>query len=125
MLAAGLALGAAPAHALQVGMAADGLLLNGSAREAREAVEEWQELGVDTVRINVQWSRVAPTPRSYDPPADFFPSNPDNGYTWGDYDRAIDLLVAHGIRPLLMLGGPPPRWASGKPRPGHPRYHPS
>jgi hypothetical protein len=125
-LAAVLA-GAAPAHAraLQVGMAADGLLLNGDRAEAEEAVEEWRELGIDTVRIQVQWSRVAPDPRAYDPPQGFNPANPEAGYSWGAYDRAIGLLAEHGIRPLLMLGGPPPLWASSRPRAGNPRYQPS
>jgi hypothetical protein len=126
-LAAALLATAAPAHAraLQVGIAADGLLLNGSEREAEKAIEEWRELGIDTVRIQVQWSRVAPSPRSYDPPEGFNPGDPTSGYQWGDYDRAVRLLTEHGIRPLLMLGGPPPLWASSRPRAGNPRYMPS
>ena len=104
----------APAHArgFQVGMAADGLLLNGSESAGREAVAKWRELGVDTVRLQVQWSRVAPSSRSYDAPAGWDPSNHEQLYSWADIDRAVRLLNEAGIRPMLLLGGPPPLWAS-------------
>lgn len=115
----------ADARALQVGMASDGLLLNGSRKEAQEAIDEWVKLGIDTVRLQVQWSRVAPSPRSYEPPVGFDPANDEAGYTWNDIDRAVNLLAAAGIRPLLLLGGPPPLWASSRPRVGNPRYLPS
>ena len=117
----------APAHArgFQVGMAADGLLLNGSESAGRKAIAEWRELGVDAVRLQVQWSRVAPSSRSYDPPQGWDPSNPDQLYAWADVDRAVRLLNDAGIRPMLLLGGPPPLWASSRPRAGNPRYKPS
>src|SRR5688572_1916800 len=52
-----LLLPSSPAHAraFEVGMAADGLLLNGSETDGRKAVARWRELGVDTVRLQVQW----------------------------------------------------------------------
>lgn len=117
---------AAPAHAraFEVGMAADGLML-GPESEARKAVAEWRELGIDVVRLQVQWSRVAPQPRAYSPPAGWDPANPEAGYDWGQLDQAVRLLVEAGIRPMLLLGGPPPLWASTRPRAGNPRYKPS
>lgn len=123
-----LAAVAAPSHArdLQVGMAADALLLNGDQAEVVDAIDAWKRLGVDTVRLQVIWSRVAPRPRDYDPPAGFSPANPDDpGYSWHDVDRAFNLLVAAGIKPMLLLNGPPPLWASSRPRAGNPRYQPS
>jgi hypothetical protein len=126
VLTAGLAAApAADARALQVGIASDGLLLNGSRKDAEKAVKRWAELGIDTVRLQVQWSRVAPSPRSYTPPEGFDPANPDAGYLWADVDRAVNILVAHGLRPILLLGGPPPLWASSRPRVGNPRYLPN
>jgi len=118
---------AAPAsgRALQVGMASDGLLLNASPQDAEKAIVEWTKLGIDTVRLQVQWSRVAPSPRSYEPPDWFRPGDHTSGYHWGDIDRAVGLLVKHGIRPMLMLSGPPPLWGSSRPRAGNPRYMPS
>ena len=56
---------AAPASArsLQVGIDDDGVLLGGG-DAADDAVSEWQKLGVDTVRLQVSWSRVVPDPAS-------------------------------------------------------------
>ena len=53
---------AAPAHAAgpQLGIADDRLLLQGGA-EADQAVLEWQQNGVQTVRIYALWSRLAPS----------------------------------------------------------------
>ncbi len=119
---------AAPAQArdLRVGMASDALLLNGDPKEAREAVAAWKRLGVDTVRLQVVWGRIAPSPRSYEPPPNFDPANhQDDRYSWGDVDRAVRMISAAGMQPLLMLDGPPPLWASSKPRVGNPRYMPS
>ena len=119
---------AAPASArdLRVGIADDAILQNGTAREARAAIEEWKRLGVDTVRVQVVWGRVAPSPREYDPPAAFDPAdNQDPRYQWAATDRAVQMLADAGIQPLLMLDGPPPLWATSKPRIGNPRYQPS
>ena len=122
-----LLLSSAPAHAraFEVGMAADGLLLNGSEADGRKAVARWRELGVDTVRLQVQWSRVAPQSRAYTPPEGWDPANHRDGYQWGDVDRAVRLITEGGLRPILLLGGPPPLWGSSRPRAGNPRYEPS
>ena len=118
---------AAPASArsLQVGVDDDGVLLGGG-DAATDAVSEWQKLGVDTVRLQVSWSRVAPDPGSDAPPPGFVPGDPDSaGYHWGIIDAAVDRLAGAGIEPILMLDGPPPLWASGNPSLGNPRYRPS
>ena len=36
-------------------------------------------------------------------------------YDWGVIDAAVDRLSSAGIKPMLMLDGPPPLWASGEP----------
>ncbi|MGZ4275663.1 MAG: glycosyl hydrolase family protein [Solirubrobacteraceae bacterium] len=126
LVAAVLATAAAPAHArdLQVGISDDAVLLTGG-QEADDAVAAWQKLGVDTVRIQVGWSRVAPEPGSRTMPADFNPYNSDDpGYHWGTIDAAVHRLVRAGIKPILMLDGPPPLWASSKPIAYNPRYKP-
>jgi len=115
----------ASARSLQVGIDDDGVLLSGG-DAADEAVAKWQKLGVDTVRVQVSWSRVVPDPGADTPPPDFVSADPDSpGYHWGVIDAAVDRLAAAGIEPILMLDGPPPLWASGNPSLGNPRYRPS
>jgi hypothetical protein len=116
---------AAPAQAreLKVGLATE---LPGDPKEAREAIADWQRVGIDTVRLQVVWSRIAPDPRNYEPPANFDPANhQDERYAWGDVDRFVRALDAAGIEPMLMIDGPPPLWASTRPRVGNPRFMPS
>jgi hypothetical protein len=115
----------ASARSLQVGIDDDGVLLGGG-DAAGDAVAKWQKLGVDTVRVQVSWSRVVPDPGTDTPPPDFVAADPDSpGYHWGVIDAAVDRLAAAGIEPILMLDGPPPLWASGNPTLGNPRYRPS
>ena len=119
VLAAALAAsGPASARYLQTGIADDAVLLNGGAR-ADEAVADWQAVGIDTVRIQVSWARVAPNPRATTPPVGFQPTDPNDPlYDWGAIDGAVDRLVKAGIKPMLMLDGPPPLWGSGNPQRG-------
>ncbi len=121
-----LAVAAAPAQArfLQVGISDDAIMLNGG-QAAADAVSSWRKLGVDTVRIQVGWSRVTPSPSSRQMPEDFNPNNPDDPqYHWEAIDSAVRRLVDAGIRPMLMLDGPPPLWASSRPVGNNPRYKP-
>jgi beta-glucosidase/6-phospho-beta-glucosidase/beta-galactosidase len=37
----------------------------------------------------------------------------------------VTRLARTGIKPMLMIDGPPPLWGSGNPRRGNPRYRPS
>ncbi|MEA2246989.1 MAG: hypothetical protein QOH46_1518 [Solirubrobacteraceae bacterium] len=115
----------ADARYMAVGMADDAVLIRGGV-EADEAVAAWAALGVDTVRIQVSWARIAPSPTAPVPPLGFQPTNPDDPlYQWGVVDSAIARLRNHGIRPILMITGAPPLWASGRPSRGNPRYRPS
>jgi hypothetical protein len=57
-------------------------------------------LGVDTVRINVPWARVAGA-RARDPLA------------LAQYDDAVNAIRASGRRVQLTLSGPAPAWATG------------
>lgn len=118
---------AAPAHArdpLQTGIADDGALF-GDPRAADDAVAAWSRLGIDVARIQVSWARVAPGPDGPLMPPGFEPSNPDDpGYNWTRIDAAVDRLVDVGIKPMLMIDGPPPLWASAKPAAGNERFKP-
>jgi hypothetical protein len=89
-------------------------LLNGESPARRfDTLDRLQALGVDSVRIQVQWRYLAPAPGSSDEPAGFDGSDP------GDYPAdAFDTLdsivrgaVARGMQPLLTPTGPIPDWA--------------
>ena len=108
--AAVCALPAAPAAASTTQLSVlqdDGQLLDRepAVRDAR--LDEFRALGVDVVKLNVDWRRVAPDSR---------PSNPaDPGAyaseRWAPYDAAIAGAAARGMRVLLTVGGPAPDWA--------------
>ncbi|HXG44562.1 MAG TPA: GH1 family beta-glucosidase [Gemmatimonadales bacterium] len=61
-------------------------------RRAEEDVRLMGELGLTAYRFSVAWGRVLPAGRG--------PVNPRG---LGFYDRLTDLLVAHGIRPVVTL----------------------
>jgi hypothetical protein len=109
---------------LHVGLADDAALF-GDPAAAAQSVAAWKRAGIDTVRIQVSWGRVAPDPKALVPPDGFQAGNPeDPGYHWGTIDQAVDRVVAAGITPILMIDGPPPLWASAAPYQGNPRYRP-
>ncbi|HEY3189992.1 MAG TPA: glycosyl hydrolase family protein, partial [Solirubrobacteraceae bacterium] len=115
---------AAPAQArsLQVGMADDGALRGVG---ADDTVAAWQRMGVDAARLQVSWARVSPSSREPVIPATFQPANPDDpGYDWSVIDEEVGRLVGAGIRPILMIDGPAPLWASSQPALGNQRYRP-
>jgi hypothetical protein len=90
-------------------------LLNGETSARRfDILDRLQALGVDSVRIQVQWQFLAPSPDSSTKPVGFDGSDP------GDYPaKAFEVLdsvvrgtVARGMKPLLTPTGPFPAWAS-------------
>jgi hypothetical protein len=103
---------AAPAQAAgpQLGIADDRVLLAGG-EEADKAVLEWQQHGVQTVRIYALWSRHAP-------------SSPGGEYSWAQLDHAVDRVVGAKMKPILTITGPGPLWVSRRSERGEPRYDP-
>jgi hypothetical protein len=128
VLAALLLLPAA-AHAsssMETGIADDAALLN-EPNDARAAatVAAWAALGIDDVRIFVQWQAIAPAIGDVKAPAGFDSANPNSpGYNWSRVDRAVNLVSAAGMRPLLVVTGPGPLWASQVPARHNVRYKP-
>jgi hypothetical protein len=103
---------AAPAAAAgpQIGIADDRILLAGGA-EADAAVKEWQELGIQHVRIYALWSRIAP-------------NSPTGTNDYASLDHAVDRVVQAGMKPILTITGPGPLWVSRRAERGEPRYDP-
>ena len=76
----------------------------------------WAALGIDDVRIFVQWQAIAPANSEVKAPDGFNSADPDSpGYNWSRVDRAVSLVSAAGMRPLLVVTGPGPLWASQVP----------
>lgn len=73
-------------------------------------------LGVDRVRVTVEWKAIAPSPQALTPPAGFDPSNPA-AYApaaWAPYDRVVELAKAHHVGIDFEVTGPGPLWANAR-----------
>lgn len=103
---------AAPAHAAgpELGIADDRLLLAGGP-DADKVVLEWQQNGIQTVRIYALWSRIAP-------------DSPGGAYDWASLDQAVARVSAAGMKPILTITGPGPLWVSRRSERGEIRYDP-
>jgi hypothetical protein len=119
---------AAPAHAarsMDIGIADDRVLLKGTDAEATAAVEQWQKLGIDTVRIHAVWGTIAPDNKAKKMPAGFDPRDPnDLHYNFGPLDRAIHLVTSRGMKVLLVPTGYGPVWGSSEPGKGKGQWKP-
>jgi hypothetical protein len=93
----------------------DSLLLLQPATAAGDAVvqrtvRELKALGVDRLRLLVEWQYIAPPQR----PANFDGADPDD-YTacaWAPYDRIVRDARAAGVGVDFDLSGPAPAWAA-------------
>jgi hypothetical protein len=111
---------------METGIADDAALLyEPSDARAASAVAAWAALGIDDVRIFVQWQSIAPAIGDVTAPAGFNSADPGSaGYQWSRVDRAVDLVSAAGMRPMLVVTGPGPLWASQVPARHNIRYKP-
>ena len=76
------------------------------------------------MRIFVQWQAIAPA-NDVRAPAGFNSADPNSpGYNWSRVDRAVNLVSAAGMRPMLVVTGPGPLWASQVPARHNVRYKP-
>lgn len=97
----------------QLSIFQDDSVLRGSGNETRaEALAELDALGVDVVKMNVNWRTLAPggerKPDGFDgaDPASY------SADAWAPYDDFVRTARARGMRVLLALGGLAPDWAS-------------
>jgi hypothetical protein len=102
------------AHAAgpEVGVSDDRILLAGGP-QADQLVAEWKREGIDVVRIFALWRRYAPDTRKM--PAGFDGADPSSGYDWFALDEAVNRVHAAGMKIMLTVSGPAPRWATSKP----------
>jgi hypothetical protein len=80
-----------------------------------QTLDEIQALGVNYLRVVILWRSVAPSSGSSTPPAGF-DSAAQDGYLWAPYDRAIGEATARGMKVLVTISGPIPKWASANHR---------
>ncbi len=77
-------------------------------------VQDWKASGVQDVRTFAQWNKIAPAPESVRAPEGFDAANPAS-YDFSMLDHKINLIIANGMTPTLVISGPGPVWGSSQP----------
>jgi hypothetical protein len=87
--------------------------------EPGPTLQQLRDLGVQVVRVTVQWSDIAPATRT----PGFVASNPATypAGNWAVYDQIVTDAKADGITVDFSVTGGAPAWATGRgqPAPGH------
>ena len=83
-----------------------------------QTLDEIRGLGADTLRIEVKWSEVAPSPGSKTEPA-FDATDPSAYPGFEPYDDLITKAFAKGFRVMLTLAPDAPNWATAGGRGGN------
>jgi hypothetical protein len=65
--------------------------------------------------VVLHWRSVAPSARASSPPTGFNESG-QAGYNWDAYDQVISEARARGLKLLVTISGPVPKWATGNHR---------
>ena len=86
-------------------------LLSDDAALRGQTFDEIQGFGVNWVRVVLYWQSVAPDPDGRTVPP-FDERDPAAYRGFGRYDRLIAEARARGLRVLLTVSGPVPRWAT-------------
>src|SRR4051794_31535184 len=109
----------------EVSIMDDPLLLGRSTSHVDRQMRIFRRLGVDRVRVSALWNgATSTTAGSSTRPSNFDAANPnDPRYTWGALDRVVDSARGHGLKVMLSISTPAPRWATNggeplSPRPG-------
>jgi hypothetical protein len=74
------------------------------------ALDEIEALGVHWLRVVLYWQDVAPAVDARSAPV--FDETDPRGYRWAIYDRLLADARARGMRVLVTISGPGPRWAT-------------
>jgi hypothetical protein len=74
----------------------------------------FRRLGIDRVRVSAFWNgATSSTAGSSTRPSNFNAADPnDPRYSWGALDRVVDSARSHGLKVMLSITTPAPRWAS-------------
>jgi hypothetical protein len=106
--------GVASASTTQESIVQDDNLVLYSPQGVRDAaMDDFKNLGADTVRALIIWSRVAPTPQATHVPAGDMADPATYDGNWAPYDALLTAAQARGLKVLFTPTGPGPAWASG------------
>jgi hypothetical protein len=86
-------------------------LVGSGVAKRQSTLEQIQNLGADTLRVQVRWSDVAPGRSARSKPS-FDATNPAAYPGFGPYDDLIARANARGMRIIVTITGDTPRWAS-------------
>ena len=86
-------------------------LRSGDAALRARTLDEIRGFGVNWLRVVMYWNDVAPNRNSSHVPG-FNERDPAAGYDWSVYDPMIRDADARGMRILLTISGPVPKWAT-------------
>ena len=108
------------AHAPESIFQDDDHLIYSSTATVTRTLEQLQALGVDRLRLTIEWKDLAPDPTASTAPAGFDATNPVE-YTqstydgspgiWDPYDRIVEMAAARGIGVDFNVTAPGPLWA--------------
>ena len=107
----------------------DNDLLLGDPGHLDETLQTLSSLGVQRLRITVEWNVIAPDPNSRRAPAGFDGSNPADypAGAWGPYDAIVQAAARYRLGLNFNVTGGAPRWAVGRGAPSNLRsvWYPS
>ncbi|UTI66255.1 hypothetical protein NBH00_08615 [Paraconexibacter antarcticus] len=92
----------------------DAIFLHRDPAAIQDALRRAASIGIDRIRLTAGWSVIAPDALDQQPPAGFDGSDPDAypAHAWDNLDRAVTLVAAAGLKPMIDIGFWAPRWAT-------------
>ncbi len=93
----------------------DTYLIYSSQATVIKTLQTMEALGVQQVRVNMEWANIAPDPTSTVEPANFDPANPNDypAANWAPYDFLAAEAPLHGITVQFNITSPGPEWGMG------------
>jgi hypothetical protein len=88
----------------------DASLVDSGDAKRQATLSELEQLGVDAIKVQLQWANIAPLGRRK--PAGFDGSDPSQYPGWGRYDAFVSDAQARGFRVMFALSPPHPGWAT-------------
>src|SRR5918997_3083702 len=101
---------AASASARQFALFQDESLITENAGTRAGTLDEVRGLGVDMIKVQVNWATVAPGTRTK--PRGFDGTDPAQYPGWARYDEVLAAAKARGFKVMFALAPPAPGWAT-------------